>query len=104
MAYFHVGDDWGTIRCVCTADLTDVVSAIIKYFDPDNKLGQWIASVKNPATDGHIDYVIQNSTDLYKAGNWRIWPVVTDSGGKETAGDRAIMMVYEQGQPSASTG
>ena len=99
MADVHVNDTALTLRCVTTADLSDVSTAEIRYFDPDGVLGSFPGTIPSPATDGYITYDIQSPNDLYKAGEWRFWAYVKMNNGDETIGDTYILNIKAPGQP-----
>ena len=78
-------------------DLTSAVTVVQKWIDPDGVTGEWVSTVREPATAGIIDFVVPDSATLGKSGKWKRWAHVTFAAGTVAPGDFEIFTVYEEG-------
>lgn len=78
-------------------DLTDAITAKMKYIKPDNTTGEWTAVIETPLTDGIISYTIAGPTTLDQEGIWKRWAYITFTGGTVAPGDPISFTVYSEG-------
>lgn len=85
-----------TIRLLLGAGIQDTQEALIKYRKPDGTTGQFTATVENQGI-GVISYTVQSANDIDQHGAWDFWGHITFNDGKEIAGSRASVYVYQEG-------
>ena len=93
----YVGQTALTLQLDTGIDLSTASSALMKFIRPDKTVGQWVAVIDAPATDGIISYDIASATDLDQSGIWKRWAYITFTGGAVAPGDCVPFEVFDEG-------
>lgn len=94
MARIYQTQEYLRIELSYTADIT-IVSAVIKYVDPNGDEGEWTAIVDEP--NKVIYYDLPVGSPLGVVGRWTVWNVATADDGRTIPGDTFKFMVYAEG-------
>jgi hypothetical protein len=76
-------------------DLEGVISAVIRYYKPDGKKGEFPAAVSDTADDVIFHEVIEG--EINASGWWAFWAFVTFADGRTAAGETAKVYVWREG-------
>jgi hypothetical protein len=76
-------------------DLSDVLTAVIRYQKPDGKRGEFGAGVSN-AEEGLILHECIEG-EIAVSGWWVFWAFVTFADGRTAAGEAAKVYVWREG-------
>ena len=77
-------------------DLEDVLSAVVKYRNPDGKTGEFPAAVGDTAKGVIFYEVIEGDIDV--SGWWSFWAFVTFADGRTAAGEVAKVYIWTEGK------
>jgi hypothetical protein len=78
------------------ADLTDCVSAVIRYCKPNGKTGEFEAAVGDTAKGIIFHECIEGDIDVF--GWWSFWAFVAFADGRTAAGETAKVYVWQEGK------
>ena len=84
-----------TIQLTAGIDITGA-TAKIKYRKPSGAEGEWPGDIID-ATNGVIQYDVQNADDVDEAGLWILWSYAVFATGKIAPGEPFKMYVYREG-------
>ncbi len=94
MARIYQTQDYLRIELSYTVDVA-IDTAVIKYIDPDETEGEWVATVDE--LNKLIYYDLPSGLPLGIAGRWTVWSVATADDGRIIPGDTFKFMVYTEG-------
>ena len=76
-------------------DLEDVISTVIRYQEPNGKIGEFAAAVGDTEQGVIFHEVIEGEIDV--SGWWSFWAFVTFADGRTAAGEAAKVFVWNEG-------
>ena len=76
-------------------DLSDVLSAVIRYQKPDGKRGEFAAGVSSQEEGVILHECIEGEIDI--SGWWVFWAYITFDDGRTAAGEAAKVYVWKEG-------
>jgi hypothetical protein len=76
-------------------DLSDILSALIKYRRPDGSTGEFLAGVAEVGKGVIFHECIEGDLDC--SGWWVFWAYVTFADGRTAAGEPARVFIWDEG-------
>ncbi len=78
------------------SDISDVVSALIKFRKPNGVQGEFVATIDTG--EQSISYTVTSENDIDINGIWVFWAHLTYTNGDVIAGEASDQMVNLEGQ------
>jgi hypothetical protein len=76
-------------------NLEGIISAVIKFRNPNGKTGEFEAAVSDPAKGVIFHECIEGDIDL--SGWWTFWAFITFADGRSAAGEAAKVYIWKPG-------
>lgn len=99
MNKIYTTQDYLRIELLHEEDVPTVISAKIKYINPDDEAGEWLAEYDSVGKKVYYD--LPAGEPLGVAGKWTVWSFITLEGGNVLPGTPAYFTVYEEGETTS---
>jgi hypothetical protein len=76
-------------------DLEGILSAVIKYLNPDGSIGEFAAGVADMGKGVIFHECIEG--ELNVSGWWSFWAFITFADGRTAAGEAAKVYIWQEG-------
>jgi hypothetical protein len=83
-----------TVKTFC--DLEGIEKAVIRFRNPDGKIGEFAAAVKDTANGVIFHEIIEG--EINASGWWAFWAFITFADGRTAAGETAKVYVWNEGR------